>query len=177
MKKAGKVITIILAAVIALFFLRIFVWIFSTSTPWSLTQDDIINLVQQNAELLNEVPDEIKNIEETSFYIYADKKNKTDNISITYAPIYNIVVCTLHDNNFKLIINKVFYRVFKIDENIMSIERYYSKSGRLCIMIDCGLGRVLLDFIIQKTMNLLAGRAKMSASESIKPDGYTMIPT
>lgn len=150
MKKTVKIISITILVAIVILLINICMSMF-TLTTWPLTKEEIINKVQQNTALLNEVPNEIKEIEKKSFYIETVKKMEIDNISIEKVPVYNIVVCGLinkennndnfipdNKNIYKIIISKVLYKVFKIDDSIYAIERYYFETGRTYIMFDCG---------------------------------------
>lgn len=86
------------------------------------------------------MPDEIKSIDLS--HCTNDKNNtQTNNISISLAPIYNRVSVKLINDNYgtnnmpEIIKSKLLFKVLKI-EGIYTVERYYSKSGRLCILFN-----------------------------------------
>jgi hypothetical protein len=146
MKKAGKIAAIILIAAVVLYAIYLFsinLMLGSLFSDEHLTQEEIINTVNNNISLLNEAAYEIKNIDNTSFYVNASVKTEIDYISILLAPMYNRVLVSLIDNDLEkknmseMIKSETLFKILKI-EGINAIERYYSDSGRICILFDCG---------------------------------------
>ncbi|GEM_PF-3530941 len=139
MKKALKIILITLIVCISISLSSCF---FGGTVVW-ISKEEIIDIVTQNIELLNEAPNEIKSIDNSSFYLKATNKEQIDYVSISLAPVYNRVSVSLIDDNSekknitKIIKSKALFKVLKI-EGINAIERYYSSSGRTCILFDCG---------------------------------------
>lgn len=106
------------------------------------SKNKIINIVKENSELLNQVPKQINNISNSSLYLNAEKKIAIDYLSIARAYKDKEVKCTLGniDKNkyiYQIIQNDVLYNVLQTDDIIISIRRFYSQSGRLCIIFDC----------------------------------------
>lgn len=146
MKKAGKIALIVLIAIVALYAIYLvsinLLFGFSFSNE-HLTQEEITDTVEQNRDLLNEAAEEIKDIDNSLFYLNAAKKEQIDYVLISLAPVYNRVSVSLIDDNpdkkkmIKMIKSKALFKILKI-EGINAIERYYSSSGRMCILFDCG---------------------------------------
>lgn len=146
MKKAGKIALIVLIAIVALYAIYLvsinLLFGFSFSNE-HLTQEEITDTVEQNRDLLNEAAEGIKDIDHSSFYLKAANKEQIDYVSISLAPIYNrVLVNLIDDDSYKknlsgMIKSKALFKVLKI-EGINAIERYYSQSGRICILFDCG---------------------------------------
>ncbi|NMC57132.1 MAG: hypothetical protein GYA50_07930 [Eubacteriaceae bacterium] len=147
MKKKLKIISIIIIILVVLYSIYILI-LNSLLSPLLadeyLTREEIINVVTQNTQLLIESKNEIKNIENTQFYLNAEKNIEISYLSVTISPFYNKVIVNPIDNNnltqknpYLILKSNVLYKIFKI-KGIQEIERYYSKSGRLCIIFDCG---------------------------------------
>lgn len=146
MKKKLKVIAIVLIILAVIYLVYIFMLNLMVSPLFSnehLSKEEIIDVVMQNTELLNEVPNELKSIENTSFYIDAEKKIEIEYLSISGSYPFNKVLVNLNNadlsqkNISKIIKNTHLSKVFEI-YGIQTIEKYISKSGRLCILFDCG---------------------------------------
>ncbi len=154
MKKAGKIALIVFIAVVALYAIYLvsinlmFSSIFSNE---HLTQEEITDIVTQNTDLLNEAAEEIKDIDNASFYLKAANKEQIDYVLISLAPVYNRVSVSLINDNadkkkmIKMIKSKALFKVLKI-KGINAIERYYSSSGRTCILFDCGSSSIYYYF-------------------------------
>jgi hypothetical protein len=105
------------------------------------SRNEIISIVKENSDLLNEVPNEIEDIAHSSFYLDAEKQMAIDSLSITKANKYNTVSCELINfdenkyisKNFK---NELLYNILWT-KYLYIIQRWYSESGRLCIVFDC----------------------------------------
>lgn len=146
MKKAVKIILIVLIICISLCFAPSFF----EDDSW-LYEEEMIDTVKSNTELLNKVPNEIKNIEETRFYVYASKISNTINLSITKTAIKNYVLCALVNADegkryyFKILKSEALYNVLEL-HGIRSVEKHYSQSGRSSIIFDCGSSSVMYYF-------------------------------
>lgn len=112
----------------------------SLFTDNHLSKEEIANVVTQNIELLDQVPNEIKSIKNTSLYINIDKKFKIKYIAVT-APINKKVNCHIfvegsEQDNYKTIIdNELLYNVLEI-KGIQWINLYHSQSNRLCVQFE-----------------------------------------
>ncbi|MEL7570474.1 MAG: hypothetical protein AAGU14_07930 [Eubacteriaceae bacterium] len=146
MKKAGKIALIVLIAIVALYaiyLVSINLMFGSIFSDEHLTQEEITDIITQNTDLFNEAAEEIKDIDNSSFYLKAANKEQIDYVSISLAPVYNRVSVSLIDDDSdkkkltKMIKSKALFKVLKI-KGINAIERYYSESGRMCILFDCG---------------------------------------
>lgn len=146
MKKAVKIISIILIICISLCFAPSFF----EDDSW-LYEEEMIDTVKSNTELLNKVPNEIKNIEETRFYVNTLKNSKTTNPSITKTILKNYVLCTFINANdgkinyFKILKSEELYNVLEL-HGIRNVEKHYSHSGRESIIFDCGSSSVMYYF-------------------------------
>ncbi|NMC56682.1 MAG: hypothetical protein GYA50_05635, partial [Eubacteriaceae bacterium] len=80
MKKALEIIFIVVLLICLIISFTPSYW--GEHVHW-LYEEEMIDTVKSNIELLNKVPNEIKNIEETRFYVYVSKICKTTNLSIT----------------------------------------------------------------------------------------------
>lgn len=146
MKRAGKITAIILISAAVLYSLYILVLNSLFSGIFSneyLSKEEITNVVTQNIKLLNKAPNEIKNIDNTPFYIDVKQKYEIAFLMIIKSPYHNRVICHpvnpdySKKNPYEVIKNDILSEILRI-KGIQGIERYYSQSGRLCILFDCG---------------------------------------
>lgn len=154
MKKGKKITRIIFLIVFIIIALNIYVYESALSNMFSseyLSEEEIIDTVTQNIGLLNEAPNEIKSIDNSSFYIDIAKKVQVNYISIKKFPFYNRVNLYVINNDLKsnnpakVIKSETLSKILKI-KGINAIERYYSKSGRMCILFDCGSSSIFYYF-------------------------------